>query len=58
MAEALQQPLLLSRDMKGLRDTQHPELFMSLKKDMAMVSENFYSLVLLLRILLFTILFN
>ena len=58
LAEALQQPLLLPRDMKGLRDTQQPELFMLLKRDMAMVSENFYYLVLLLRIHLFTILFD
>ena len=57
LAEALQQPLLLPRDMKGLRDTQQLELFMSLKRDMAMVRENFYYLVLLLRIHLFTILF-
>ena len=58
LAEALQQPLLFPRDMKGLRDTQQPEFFMSLKRDMAMVSENFYYLVLLLCIHLFTILFN
>ena len=58
LAEALQQPLLLPRDMNGLRDTRQPELFMSLKRDMAMVSENFYYLVLLLRIHLFIILFN
>ena len=52
LAEALQQSFLLPRDMKGLRDTRQPELFMSLKRDMAIVSENFYYLVLLLRIYL------
>ena len=57
LAEALQQLLLLPRDMKGLRDTRQPNLFMSLKRDMAMVSENFYYLVLLLRIYLFVSLF-
>ena len=58
MAEALQQPLLLPRDMNGLRDTRQPELFMSLKRDMAMVSENFSYLFLLLHIYLCIILFN
>ena len=58
LAEALQQPLLLPRDMKGLRDTRQPDLFMSLKRDMAMVSENFSYLFLLLRIYLCIILFN
>ena len=57
LAKALQQPLLLPRDMKGLRDTRQPDLFMSLKRNMAMVSENFYYLILLLRICLFIILF-
>ena len=37
LAEALQQPLLLPRDMEGLRKTRQPDLFMSLKRDMAMV---------------------
>ena len=37
LAEALQQPLLLPRDMEGLRATRQPDLFMSLKRDMAMV---------------------
>ena len=58
LAEALQQPLLLPRDMKGLRDTRQPELFMSLKRDMAMVSENFSYLSFLLHIYLCIILFN
>ena len=42
LADALQQPLLLPRDMEGLRKTRQPELFMSLKRDMAMVSRIFY----------------
>ena len=37
LAEALQQPLLLPRDMDGLRATRQPDLFMSLKRDLAMV---------------------
>ena len=57
LAEALQQPLLLPRDMKGLRATRQPDLFMSLKRDMAIVSEEFSYLVFLLRIYLFAILF-
>ena len=57
LAEALQQPLLLPCNMNRLQDTRQPDLFMSLKRDMAMVSENFSYLVLLLRIYLFIILF-
>ena len=37
LAEAQQQPLLLPRDMEGLRATRQPDLFMSLKRDLAMV---------------------
>ena len=44
--------------MEGLRKTRQPELFMSLKRDMAMVSENFSYLFLLLHIYLCIILFN
>ena len=40
LAEALQQPLLLPRDMEGLRATRQPDLFMSLKRDMAMVNRD------------------
>ena len=57
LAKALQQPLFLPRDMEDLRATRQPDLFMSLKRDMAMVSENFSYLVLLLRIYLFIIIF-
>ena len=40
LAEALQQPLLLPCDMEGLRVTRQPKLFMSLKRDMAMVNKD------------------
>ncbi|XP_050258138.1 uncharacterized protein LOC126703223 [Quercus robur] len=42
LAEALQQPLLLPRDMEGLRKIRQPELFMSLKRDMAVVTQQIY----------------
>ena len=38
LAQALQQPLLLPRDMESIRQTKQPDLFMSLKRDLAMVS--------------------
>ena len=38
MAEALQQPLLLPQDMAAYRSFNHPNLFFSLKRDLAMVS--------------------
>ena len=38
LAQALQQPLLLPRDMESIRLTKQPDLFMSLKRDLAMVS--------------------
>ena len=38
LAQALQQPLLLPRDMDSIRRTKQPDLFMSLKRDLAMVS--------------------
>ena len=47
LAEGLQQPLLLPRDMEGLRKTRQPDLFMSLKRDMAMVSGIFYLVLIL-----------
>ena len=37
LAEALQQPLFLPRDMDGLRATGQSDLFMSLKRNLAMV---------------------
>ena len=39
VAEDLEQPLLLPKDMKAYRNFNHPELFLSLKKDLAMVSD-------------------
>ena len=38
LAQALQQSLLLPRDMESIRRTKQPDLFMSLKRDLAMVS--------------------
>ena len=40
MAEALQQPLLLLQDMAAYRSFNHPDLFLSLKRDLAMVSNS------------------
>ena len=39
VAKTLQQPLLLPKDMKAYRNFNHPELFLSLKRDLAMVSD-------------------
>ena len=39
VAEALEQPLLLPQDMEAYRSFNHPELFLSLKRDLAMVSD-------------------
>ena len=39
VAEALEQPLLLPKDMEAYRSFTHPELFLSLKRDLAMVSD-------------------
>ena len=40
VAEALEQPLLLPQDMEAYRTFNHPELFLSLKRDQAMVSDS------------------
>ena len=37
VVEALEQPLLLPKDMEAYRN-YHPELFLSLKRDLAMIS--------------------
>ena len=42
IAEALEQPLLLPKDMEAYRTFNHPELFLSLKKDLVMVSDSIY----------------
>ena len=39
VAEALEQPLLLPKDMEAYRNLNHLELFLSLKRDLAMVSD-------------------
>ena len=38
VAEALEQPLLLPRDMEAYRRFSQPEIFLSLKRDLALVS--------------------
>ena len=40
MAKSLQQPLLLPQDMVAYRSFNHPDLFLSLKRDLAMVSNS------------------
>ena len=39
VVEALEQPFLLPKDMEAYRNFNHPELFLSLKRDLAMVSD-------------------
>ena len=43
MAEALQQPLLLPADLAAYRSFNHLDLFLSLKRDLAMVSNSVHS---------------
>ena len=45
IAEALEQPVLLPRDMEVYRQFSQPELFLSLKRDLAMVRQFIFSLV-------------
>ena len=42
VAEALEQSLLLPQDMAAYRSFNHPELFPSLKRDLAMVSDSIH----------------
>ena len=42
VVEALKQPLLLPQDMEAYRTFNYPELFLSLKKDLAMVSDSIH----------------
>ena len=42
VAEALQQLILLPKDMEAYRTFNHPELFLSLKRDLAMVSDSIH----------------
>ena len=54
VAEALKQPLLLPKDMEAYRNFNHPELFLSLKRDLAMVRDGIYcSTFILLHFLTF-----
>ena len=47
MAEALKLPLFLPKDMDAARKLKRHELFMSLKKDLAMVSSQPYTFIYL-----------
>ena len=51
LAQALQQPFLLPRDMDSIRRTKQPDLFMSLKRDLAMVS--YFSTIQVFKISIF-----
>ena len=42
MAEGLEQPLLLPKDMDAIKKLKQQELSMSLKRDLAMVSSQSY----------------
>ena len=46
VVEALEQPLLLPQDMVAYRSFNHPELFLSLKRDLAMVSDSAHFFVI------------
>ena len=43
VAKALEQPLFLLKDMEAYRTFSHPELFLSLKRDLAMVTDLTYN---------------
>ena len=43
MADALLQLLLLPQDLAAYRSFNHPDLFLSLKRDLAMVSNSVHS---------------
>ena len=47
MAEALEQPLLQPKDMDAARKLKQHELFMTLKRDLAMVSSQSYTFIYL-----------
>ena len=47
VAESLEQPLLLPKDMEALRKLKQHDLFLSLKRDLALVSPNSHSFYLL-----------
>ena len=50
MANALEQPLLLPQDMADLRTLKKHKVFLTLKRDLAMVNFFFFFLILLLSI--------
>ena len=45
VAEALEQPLLLPKDMESYKSFTQPELFLSLNRDLAMVSDLSHRLI-------------
>ena len=45
VTEALEQPLLLPKDMEAYRNFSQLELFLSLKKDLTMVSDLIHRLI-------------
>ena len=45
VTEALEQPLLLPKYMEAYRSFTHPKLFLSLKRDLAMVSDSIYRFI-------------
>ena len=47
VVEALEQPLLLPKDVDAARKLKQHELFMSLKRDLAMVSSQSYTFIYL-----------
>ena len=55
LAQALQQPLLLPRDMDSIWRTKQPDLFISLKRDLAMVS--YFSTIQVFKISFFFLIF-
>ena len=63
LAGALEQPLILPKDMAALRHVRQPNLFMSMKRDLALVSfpacltEGVFSLFPFLSFFLFFIIF-
>ena len=52
LAKALEQPLLLPQDMAAYRSFNHPDLFLSLKRDLAMVSNSAYFIYIYLHFIL------
>jgi len=46
VAEALEQPLLLPKDMDALRKLKQHDLFLSLKRDLALISPHSHSFYL------------